>query len=466
MKKFANSILRGLIFAQLIFLAFACSKDSNEPANGDSHDPNRDKILINVKTVYSGYGTPLSSRIKEKINSLRIIVLSGNSVTLNEVKEFDEELPAEEFSYLFSVDYSESANRRFYFIANEEQFTASAIGFQPQPEITLPQGLAGKSLTEILNLYPGEVRDDESNETPLPAKANELEGILNSIYFQPSYDIIYDTDDNGDGLETGKISLPYSVYYPETEVTKTEVAKNEQGDITGYSATMYLVPVATKFEFHFKNYRSNPVELSDLKITQFDNIDFLFARVGKSDISKTFDSDKIYWPDWLAKVAEESWNNIESSDQNNTFNTRYGWITDYSIPSASSQNVVQFPPDVSPSTQTIPSISFGENGEELAGELELGPFYLPESKNIVDKVHWYGLNFKVRDTKNKTEFVFESDNSGSPIQIENIGALFRNTHVIISVDMGEGEPIVDGVYAEIMPFLLKEAWGYVGEYVK
>ena len=466
MRKIINHIIKGIILIQIFSIAFSCTKATDEPARPGSSNENRDRIVINVKTVYSGYGTTLSSKIREKIKSLRIIVLNGNSVTLNEKKEFDEQVPADEFSYLFTVPYSQSDNRRFYFVANEDQLTASEIGFQPNANVNLPGGITGKSFTEIVNLYPADAENDETDASSPRSNAQDLENILNSIYFRPYYNIIYDTDDQGTVLPTGKIYLPYSVYYPESGVTKKDEAFDEQGNLAGYSATMNLVPVATKFEFCFRNYRINPVELSDLKITQFDNLDFLFAKVGKDDLFRSFDSEKLYWADWLAKVAEDSWNNIETSDQNNTFNTKYGWISQYTMPDATSPNVMQFPPYVSPSVLTILPMELDENGEEIPGVLYLGPYYLPESKNMVDGKHWYGLYFKVRDTKNKTEFVFANDAEGNPMQIENIGALFRNTHVIINVDMGEGEPVVEGVYAELMPFKTKEAWGYVGGYFK
>lgn len=467
---------------------------------------NQNRLFIHVNTVTPFAGTDTSDRVTEKIKSLRVIILSGDYIQVNDLITFDEEMDASTFIYNINEAMIEG-EKKFYFIANEESL--GTISFQPIQNVSLPPEVNGiTSLTDILNLeifnaieIPDDGDNDENNsEGTEEGENNEnnksfdtsgwasnaplLENVLNSIYFLPTYNVIFsNNEDTGNDENSGNngnvfdywqpsgiIYLPYSVYYSENDITSKKDYKDSEGKTTGFEATMYLVPVATKFEFHFTNYRSNPVELSDLKVTQFDNNNFLFARVGDSDIKKTFPDEEVtvatYWPDWLEKIAELSWDNITTSDQNNTFNNQYGWISHYSIPNVSSQNPVIFPPNVTPSSITIPAYTKDASGEIISGKLDLGPFYLPESLNIKNSQQWYGLNFTVKDNVTNVEFIFANDDVGSPIAIENIGSLFRDTQVIINVKMNEGEALVEGVYAEIMPYIKREGWGYVGDYVK
>lgn len=461
MRKKINLIFKPFIFIFALIFAVSCSDFSNGPEESSAV---KGTIFINVRTVNTTSGTVVSSKIKEKINTLRVILLNGNSIVLNELVTFDEQIEATEFDYLFKVPYSPSINRRFYFIANEAQLTSDVIEFQPQSNVTLPNEINGKSFTQIMDLYPTEIGDDDSDFSSLTGNATTLENILNLIYFEPVYNIIYDKDAQGQNLETGQIYLPYSIYYPESMITKTGESIDDDGNLNGYSTTMFMAPVATKFEFHFINNRIHDVELSNLKLTQFHNLNFLLARVVDPDIKKTYDSSILYWPDWLAKVSEESWNNADTSDENNTFNQSTGWISNYNLPNGSTLSPMTFPQNMSPQTLTIPALSVVD-GEEVPGILNLGPYYVPESKNLVNGTQWYGMNFTVKDTYTQTEFNFELDDSGTPIAIENLGALFRNTHVVITVRMGEGEPVVDGVYAEIMPWIVRSSFGFVGGYV-
>ena len=463
---------------------------------------NQNRLFIHVNTVTPFPGTATSNRVKEKIKSLRVIILSGDYIQVNDLVIFDEEKDASTFIYNINKPMIEG-EKKFYFIANEESL--GDVLFQPIQNVTLPSEVTSKtSLTEILNLdifRAIEIHEDGDNEesnsvgteegannennnsidtSDWATNANMLENMLNSIYFSPTYNILSNNTENSGNFgnnenvydywqPSGIIYLPYSVYYSENDITLKTVYEDSEGNPTGgFEATMYMVPVATKFEFHFTNYRSNPVELSDLKVTQFDNNNFLFARVGDSDLKKKLpeEADPIYWPDWLEKIAELSWDNITTSDQNNTFNTQYGWISGYFIPNVSSKNPVTFPPNINAAKATIPSYTKDASGEIIGGQLDLGPFYLPESLNTNDGQQWYGLNFTVKDKVTNVEFKFENDENGSPIAIENIGSLFRDTQVVINVKMKEGEALVEGVYAEIMPFNKKESWGFVGGYVK
>ena len=450
----------------LVLTSCVYEKDDCLSEAGHSDTP---ALVIRVNTVSPYSTTPTASNVVEKIKSLRVIIATDNLIQVNELATFETAMDVSSFTYKIEKEYLQG-EKRYYFIANEE-----SIGTPQFPSGTkIPAGVSTASITEMLDseIFQG-VTNYRSPTQEDTRNREALETLLTNLYFAPTYDIIT-SDPSAQDLwaPKGDIYLPYSVCYAESEITEKTAYEDVEGNIIGLDAQMYLVPVATKFEFHFTSSRTSTVELSDLKVTQFDNLNYLLAKVETGDRMKTLpeQTTPIYWPDWLAVTARKSWENIGSADQNNSFNNTYGWISQYGIPGGSAKTPVVFPPNGTPSVATIPAATQNADKEIVPAKLDLGPFYLPESKNTATvngaSTQWFGINFKLKDTKTKSEFTFESDDSGSPIAIENLGALFRNTHVVINVTMGEGEPMVEGVYAELMPWIRKAAQGFVGDYRK
>ena len=112
---------------------------------------------------------------------------------------------------------------------------------------------------------------------------------------------------------------------------------------------------------------------------------------------------------------------------------------------------------------TVPGTNGNENNGETPGTLNLGPFYVPESRNEItyedaekNKVteQQYRFTLKLDDTKT------DATAPDFDLVIENLKALFRNTHVIININMTEGDV---KVYAEIQDWNHKYANGWVTE---
>lgn len=456
----------------LMIISSSCvSEPFGECGNGNGnfgHTP-YSKLVINVRTVTPN-GTATSDRVKEKIKSVRFIMLCDGEIKANIFKSLTQEELATDFVYTYEGEYL-AGNKEFIVLANEESVNACQLQFG---SYTLPSELAGLDLSGILNYY--KLSDNA-------AQGQELKQLLNALNFDPNqaYAINDGLEEDGDenpGISNsinygprGDIYLPYSVYYSEKDITDITEYTDNDNVVTGIKAEMYLVPIATKFEFHFTNKRLHDVEVSGLSVTGFDNLNYLLAQVGASDLKKKLpgEKDAIYWPDWLAKVAEKSWN-YSGSDANLDFSNRYGWIGNYSIPEASSNSDGDFTnPNNTSGIWTVPGMMITST-DSIAGTLNLGPYYIPESwraytytdpntkKDVT--IQRYGLNMRLHDTSSTStgnDPVFS--NSDTPI--ENIGALFRNTHVVINIIMSEGE---SGVYAQIEPWTPRNGQGYVGGY--
>lgn len=474
-----NLFRHGLIgfIATLMMAMLSSCVYEDFPANSYTGD-GRMNMVLHLSTVNQKQSSLNPDAPLEKIKSLRVIVLSNGFIEINEHIDLPEELPTGQFSYALERQ-SVAGKKDFYFIANEESI--GSVYFQSS---SLPSGVQnGMSIRNLWDLYKAEVipDKDDNNSTAPTGKGDELKTVLNSLYFEPrlqSYDV----------SESNVIYLPYSVSYSGYEI-KLDEKTGGLSNIT--DVYFHLVPVATKFEFQFVNNRSHSVELSDLTIYKFDNLNFLYAQVGVADLYKTLpeETEKLYWPDWLAEVSKESWLNIGSSDESLTFGNKYGWIKDYSIPSGSQrqpENLLQLGNTSSNPKVIIPEKTLNPDADtdEIPGNTILGPYYLPESgfnnnyqypykdkdnKDITITANGFLMYFKLKDTFSDSIYewynVLDNNNQPVPSIIENIGSLFRNTHVIIKVVMSEGLPLVEGVYAEIVPFNPVNSWGYVGGYV-
>ncbi|MCH5215883.1 MAG: hypothetical protein J1F10_03000 [Muribaculaceae bacterium] len=446
------------------------------------HIPASGLIVMRVSTVSANQTTSTSEKVTEKIRSLRFIMLSDNYVVVNKHIYVDNMTDgsddASKFSYTYTFRFNDdehiSANTRFYFIANEE--CVGSLKFSS--DYTVPQEWKDKDLTWILSSEKFEATNSlpSANAPATGGGAGDLEKFLNAIYFRPEYNIVSndDSDDN-----SGVIYLPYSVYYSLEDLNKVV---NKKGDVVGIDDKMYLVPVAAKFEFHFENYRTNAVDVKKLTVSSFNTHNYMLARVKSDDCRKTLPGEtaSLYWPDWLAKISELSWDNV-GSGANFDFNEKYGWIAKYDIPTADvyEKSFLNINDSQNNGYWKVPAPQLvdGDSQDKLEpGVLDIGPYYMPESnylfpiivkddkdKDVVTTTptgQRYVLSMVLHDSSQSTS---SNDLTFDYNPIENLGALFRNTHVVINVVMREGE---SGVYAEIEPWTVRKAVGWVGDYKK
>ena len=422
----------------LALLLSACSNEENDQPhyNGDSLST----VAINFSTISDGAET---SQVTEKIKTFRIIITSsdtsdeepepnvdsesGEVVQLN--RTVTGENLASSFGY-FLIWHTNKGTKNFYLFANEESVGALSYSNVSRAET---------NLTKLLDSF------------KVGSDASDLKSILTSAYFTPEYN----TD------TSGNIYLPYTSMYEGIEV-------KEESE----SLQMHLVPVATKFIFNFVNYRQYPVYIDGISIRSTNTENYLFANVGEKNMQMTLpeETSSLYWVDWLAEVSELSHGNYGYTP-NQSFNSLYGWIWDYSIPTSYVNDTYIF---VAPGTpKQVGGFSYpenedgteGEGAEGEPGKYTAGPFYVPESRvnlslpdpdnddRVTQKYYLtIGLTDSVTENKDVPEF--------NDVEIENLNALFRNTCVIINLVMRQG--YVE-IYAEITPWIEQKSYGWVEE---
>ena len=403
----------------------SCNRDILEE---DYSSDGKRLLVIHIDVV----STSRSATTSEMIDNLRILMIDedADTIEVNQQVTFDIPggIPAANFPYDFTC-YTNSGNKKFYLLANEDRI----------PAITYTNGNTSlpSNLSDLLDSFqPGDMNIDE------------LDAALNSVSFSPQYP----EDDNG------KIYLPYSSFYDNVFVSETP----DNGEGLRTTTEMFLVPVATKFTFNFTNARDYAVDVNGISIKNINTSNYLFGQVGSTDQTKTLPEGggSLYWVDWLAeisKLAQQS----PGYYPNMSFNEKYGWISDYSLPFETTTNI---PEDYifvgEQESFPVDGVLDSQNGE--AGVYTAGPFYVPESKNFFDPItntsstnQMYFLTLVLKDTDDIKEAPEFED-----VYIPNLKTLFRNTNVIININLEQGNI---EVYAEIAPWNQKSINGWVTE---
>lgn len=406
-----------------------CNGHDPDGADGDNYMLVLHISPVNVGETRSGAG-PV-----EKIRSLRFVVLNDGTIEYNRLVTLDdpETVPASLFRYDLNLPTT-AGKKKIFLFANEE--SVEGIRFQTEASSSpLPDGLQDETdltLTDLLDRF-----GTGEGSTP-----GEFVRVLEAAYFAPDY-----TPD-----EAGGVYLPY--------VSRYDGIEAERGMVK--TVSMYLVPVATKFSFKFTNHRENEVSINRITVSSTDSQNFLEARVGDGDLSKTFTDDgkEYYWIDWLAKVSEASHANT-GYYENENFNTRYGWISDYAMPGTTVSAPADLVGGTGGASESVPAM---DKEEEIPGELLLGPYYLPESRNAAESTagdpdaastaQAYYLTLGMHDVSQEEgkDPVFDK------VVISNLKSLFRNTSVVIRVTLKQGDV---EVYAEIQDWNKKYASGWV-----
>lgn len=391
-------------------------------------------LVLDIQPVASQ--SPVSATDREKVKSLRVIMLSNGGLEINRRYDVNPTLAS---SFAATYTYTTIAGEKeIYLIANEDEIT----GYSFTENADLPAS-PSSNLKELLNSIPTE-------ENGMNANGKKMRAVLESLYFPPSY-----TPDRG-----GDYYLPYVSYYSGFNVLDDDHRYYDN------PIQMYLVPVATKFYFNFTNNRPSQVELNNIEIKNFNNLNFMMAKVESGDLYKDFKGQRLYWIDWLAKISELS-HQYPDYGENLNFNNLYGWIDGYSMPAASTLFAKRF----LDRTLTVDAAvtepdETEDNGYKVItpGTLSLGPFYMPESWNpytyydtLTEQeltIQQYTLTLGMHDVM--TDHF--KDPTFNDIPIDNLKSLFRNTHVIINVTMNAGNL---EIYAEITGWDVHHSQGYV-----
>lgn len=401
------------------------------PENSDKDNPhispNQSVLFLNIKSLVSASN---SVDPAEKVNSLRIIIVG-----------FEDNGEGEPIDSILECNY---------LIDNFPTVTGKGVDYT----YTWPTTLGRKSIYVLAN--ESSISDDITaslNEYAEGEDPGNLREWLMDFSFEPRYD----TSGNS-------IYLPYSYFIDDFRPTP--------GAVTPVNC--WLVPVATKFLFTFTNNRSDAVNIKGISMAYANKSSYLIPHLAEEELYREYDSSILYWADWLAQVSDESWSHTNFSD-NDEFNKRVGWISDYSVPDPDIFERYVFVAENSSDVFTVDAATeTEEDGEKVVtpGTHRTPVYYLPESVNYInptddipvgaaddeedeeyDGQRFY-LTILLEDTGASTAPVLEN------VALPNLQALFRNTYVIVNVTMSEGDI---EVYAEISPWTMKTANGFVSE---
>ena len=373
----------------------------------ESLDPDRAILVLHIRNLTTRTENPTDG-VSEKIKSLRIVLINEeNEIECNDkIKEeyLYPDSSSPDLYYFFKV--TTPGKKKLYLFANEE--SVNSIEGYSETDLTL---------ADFLDKY------------LIGGKASEFETGIKSVFFKSDY-----------AIDNKKIFLPYSCYYE----LDMEAGKR-------YEQPMFLVPVATKFDLIINNERNDEVEISRISIISLSDRSYLMAHVGEKDYRK----DNKYWIDWLAEISDKS-HDYPQFSENEDFNESYGWITDYQTPDQALYTPINLVAgekiDVDrqkteagkepvPGNKIIPTVYNGESA------------YIPSGMN--NEVQSYSIQVVLKDkTSSDPEVTLTRT-------LSNVKALFRNTHVVININLVPGYM---HVYGEIQPWeILDTVNGYVTE---
>ena len=424
--------------------------------------------------------------------------------------------PANTFKYYFTRA-TVPGIKKFFLIANEKE--VDDIHFDTKDDTLLPEGY-GEEPLDLHNFLksiqadyvPNLIYDLEHQGEEHPEPIGErVEKQLNCIYYKPVFKTVKkvmtidegdgagDGDGNGEGGTEGEggnenpgapeqqyqeqIFLPYTTQYVYNLVTKNEAegAAGNNVRVHVVDETMYLIPCANKVRFKFRNYRASDLIIKELKLSGIATQMYLFGQVNQQEM--TLSTKKLWWVNWLASVSTLSHNpEYAGAPENEVFNQTYGWIDDFKVPTEAykyaveetinfqeRKGVLQF---VGTNYWVIDQREPGVPVNQAApGTAETGYFYLPESRNLIklpvtdennqiipDKfreVQAYYLTMKMHDNIAGVPDVVKDT------QIGNVGSLFRNKDILITVTLRDGDDV--GAYAEPVRWSDRHSYGYVIE---
>lgn len=216
---------------------------------------------------------------------------------------------------------------------------------------------------------------------------------------------------------------------------------------------MNIVRAATKISYRFINYRTSKITVNSVGVSRTANCMYLMPRVGESDQMKVFDGASMPWIDWLRKVSDESQVNLQYPGPTNPglhdpgLADKRGWILNYDVPSSAVYGVEQLTMNLA-----LPA-DMGEGAKPVVSD----EFYMHESRfgAAADGTQTYTMAFNLTEFKRLDGLDDDGkpqyETAGSPvsmdgIKFENLKALFRNTHVLVDVE------ISSEIFVRVIPY--------------
>ena len=237
-----------------------------------------------------------------------------------------------------------------------------------------------------------------------------FEDAVNGLYFAPDY-------------SAGK-PIPMSSMY--------EIDFPEKGNFDG---VFYVVRVATKFTVNFKNWRGEEVTVENFTIASHADRNFLMAHVSSYPKILNLETNQPYptWIDWLKAVSDAS------NEDSDAATNRFGWLTDYRLPEQTTAKVYTHE-GLKIGKPTV-DIDYPDNSKPgVASDVPV--FYLPESKNL-----------KAGATEQEYILTIKIAGRAEPFvcKLDELKALFRNTHLVVNITMyNSNEIVVDVIpYSEV-----------------
>lgn len=227
---------------------------------------------------------------------------------------------------------------------------------------------------------------------------------------------------------------------------------------------MHVVRAATKISYRFVNYRGSKVKVNNIKVSSSADRMYLMPHVNEPDLFKTFDGERLPWIDWLKRVSDESQINLGyPTDVDPPLADKRGWITDYDIPDGTAHSVMTLPMDI-----MLPDdMGLDKPNSFVTPKPVVSPeFYMNESRFGVrsDGTQSYTMSFDLTEYKRTSmkydengKLVITYDTKGVPVVLDNnviafnnLKALFRNTHVLVDVE------IKSEIFVKVIPYA--ECW--------
>lgn len=337
-------------------------------------------LYLNIEPIGQTRANTTELPDNEKMHSVRVIVLHQDG-TVEHNRHFSLESAQTQKTILLKVTPNET--KKIFLFANEE--SVSAV-----------KGTVGvnRTLTDFFNSYTENMSD--------------FANAVNNLYFAPDY---------SDGKPIPMSSM-YEIDFP------------ENGNFNG---TFYVVRVATKFTYRFKNFRSDAVTVNSISVSEIADNSYLMVHKQNQTMQFTEEDNSIsdlFWIDWLKKVSDES---QMYPEDNKTLVEKRGWIMDYDIPGGAVQ---------APITQTDLNLSVPKATNTNVNQEQgiLYTFYLPESKNLMKPDELYGEQ-QYEMTLGLTDE--HGEQKSFNFAFNNLKALFRNTNAVIDIIMYDREVVVD-----------------------
>lgn len=215
-------------------------------------------------------------------------------------------------------------------------------------------------------------------------------------------------------------------YTKETGIPMTSEYDIEVGEGTTDAGTLYVVRVATKFTVNFENYRDQAITVSNFTIESVADKNYLMPHLNKNN---PLFNGYATWIDWLRKVSEDS-----QANPNNPTADEAGWLQEYNLPANAKTDITY---QYNSGDETGKSITISAGTDNSPGKNTVTGIYVPESMNLKAGKPEYGeqeykMSFKVGET------------TYGPKPLPNLKALFRNTHVLVTVRFGKGVEVIYG----------------------